>query len=1080
MRFSLCLTLWMTMTCLYGQKSPEFLVSYNSSWVDSVFNQLTLDQKIGQLLMPRGNYSGRPHNIEQLREWVVKYKIGGVVFFASSPVEQARITNELQALSDVPLFIGQDLEWGLGMRLDSTHRFPYNMTIGATPIDEETLYSMGKEIGQQCKRMGVHINYAPVVDVNNNPNNPVINFRSFGSDKEVVAKNGLALMLGMQSQHILCTAKHFPGHGDTDTDSHFDLPVISHNRERLDDIELYPFKTLIQNGLSGIMTAHLNIPALEPTVGLASTFSYNIVFKLLREELKFQGLTFTDAMEMEGAVKNYPKGESMVRALMAGNDILETFIDVPIAVQAIKQAILDQRLSMEVINSKVKKILRAKSWVGLDQYQPIKLKNLTTDLNTIESDVINHKITQNSITCLKNDLNLLPVKDLTQKVAVVSIGLTEPTDFYKMVDNYTKADFYALPHNADDVLIESVFNSLSNYDIVLATGHFTDIRASKRYGLTSQNTKILIRLASMDQVILSILGSPFILASIPELSQCKTLLMAYQQSAYTESIVPQVIFGALPTYGKLPLNLNTNYYYGLGISLPAINRLSYTIPELAGLQRESLYRDLDSVIYSGFKAHAYPGCVLQVAKDGKVIFNKAYGYHTYEDFPANFEKESDVLSSGGFIDDAMDNDMKKYVNPIQSVQASTQKTELGKVVTNDIYDLASLTKITASALALMELVSEDKINVYGKLSDYLPSLKSSPMGSIILRDALTHRSGLKPWIPFWKDAIDTMATMKKAFIQNPQLNDLATYHVKKPGFFKRLFGKKGTVSMDTIASVVNNPTLWNLALNEHSRTWKKNIFSDRSSVIYSVPVAKNMFLNSNYINTIKQSIKDTPLGIPGVYAYSDLNFYFYPEMIQNLTGQSFESYLQKTYSSLGSHNFIFNPWKTLSTKDIVPTEYDSIFRQQLLQGYVHDEGAAMMGGISGHAGLFGSANDVMKLMQMYLQGGTYGQKTYIKPNILKQFTSYQFPEEKNRRGLVFDKKDFVPDTRNIPTLTSEQAFGHSGYTGTYTWVDPKYGLVYVFLSNRVYPTRNNNAINDLNIRATIGDILIKHIQNSQH
>ena len=978
----------------YGQQAPAFLRDYNGKWVDSVFSQLTLEQKIGQLLMPRGNYSGRPHDINQLKTWVTQYKIGGIVFFASNPAEQARITNELQALSDVPLFIGQDLEWGLGMRLDSAHRFPYNMTIGAAPVDTATLIRMGQEIGRQCRRMGIHINYAPVVDVNNNPKNPVINFRSFGADKTVVTRNGLALMQGMQSRNILCTAKHFPGHGDTAVDSHYDLPVISHSRDRLDDIELYPFRALIQQGLSGIMTAHLNIPALEPVPGLASTFSYNIVFRLLREKMRFQGLTFTDAMEMEGAVKNYPKGESMVRALLAGNDILETFIEVPLAVEAIKKAVLEKRIGMDVIDAKVRKILKAKSWAGLDDYEPIRLENLVADLNTAESDVINHILTQKSITCLKNEANLLPITDLTRKTAVLSVGITDPTDFYDMVGNYIKADFYSLPHNAGDTLIEQTFQQLKGYDVILAAAHFTDIRAAKKYGLTAQNRKIISRLVGMDQVVLSILGSPFILGAVPELAKSKTLLMSYQQSGYTESITPQVIFGALPTFGRLPLSLNDAFYQGMGLSLPAIGRLVYTVPELAGLGREKLYSAMDSVIYKGLSAGAYPGCVLEIVKDGKVIFTKAYGYHTYEQWPKSSTEGSSNPGGSIFIDDAMDNDMKNVVKPETKHLDAPSAPAMGKVSTKDIYDLASLTKILASGPVLMTLVSEDKVDINQKLERYIPSVKGTPIGSVIFKDALTHRAGLKAWIPFWKDAIDTAATMKKAFLQHPEWKDLAVYQVKKQGFFKRLFGKKRVVTPDTLASA-NNPVLWRLALNEKTRTWKQNIFSDRLSSTYAIPVAKDMYMNQGYTQNIMQAIKDAPLEAPGKYVYSDLHFYLYPEMVQRQTSQSMERFLQQLYTSLGCRSLVFNPWKSVSSEAIVPTEYDSIFRQQQLQGYVHDEGAALMGGISGHAGLFGNANDVTKMMQLYLQQGNYGSKSYIRPEVVRQFTSYQFAEEKN-------------------------------------------------------------------------------------
>lgn len=1054
-----------------GQQKPAFLSDYNKVWVDSVFNSLTLDQKIGQLLMPRGNYSGQPHNILQLKEWVSQYKIGGIVFFAGNPTIQAQITNELQELSDVPLLIGQDFEWGLGMRLDSTDRFPYAATIGAMPSNPELIERMGKEIGKQCKRIGVHINYAPVVDVNNNPNNPVINFRSFSSDKEVVVTNGLAMMKGMQSQGVLCTAKHFPGHGDTEVDSHHDLPIIAHDKKRLNEVELYPFKKLIEQGLSGVMTAHLEVPALESQKGLASTFSKNIVFKLLREDLKFEGLTFTDAMEMKGAVKNFPKGESMVKALLAGNDILETFMDVPTAVQAIKDAISSGKLNMNVINHKVKKILMAKSWVGLDRYQPIKIESLIADLNTIEADIINHQITQNSITCIQDKTNVLPIKDLTKKIAVVSLGYQTESDFYRMVQNYTQADYFAVPHEMTKIKADSVLSTISKYEHVIVAGHFVDIRASKKYGLNPENTAVLKDLSTLPNAIICILGNPFILTKIPELLKVNTLVTAYQQSSYTEMILPQMLFGALPMTGTFPFDISSDLKQGRGLKKASIQRLQYTIPELAGIDRILLQKGLDSLVQVGLVQRAYPGCVLQVAKDGKVIYHKAYGFHTYE-AAEKVDMVSQNKAYAGFVDDAMDN-----VEGLKSdgPKSNSNHSIVGITQKSDVFDLASVTKIMGATLAIMKLMNEQKLSLDDNLGQYVPSVKGSNKENLILRDLLTHRAGLKAWIPFWKDAVDTVATLKKALVLYPDLEKQCLVHIKRPNFFQRLFGKKSTKTIDYEKSLIQNQSLWSQVLKPDTRVWKTNIFSDQSKVPFTITVANNLFLNADYITTVQKQILDSPVTAPGKYVYSDLHYYFYTELVQHLTGSSLENYLYKTYREMGCNSLKYNPTQTISKINIVPTEFDSTFRAQMIHGYVHDEGAAMLGGISGHAGLFGTSNDLMKIMQLYLEKGNYGNKQIIKPEIIQECTQYQFPLEKNRRGIGFDKKDFDPSVQNAPSLFSDQSFGHSGYTGTYAWADPASGISYVFLSNRVYPTRNNNKISLLNIRPNIGDVIVKSI-----
>ncbi|MGB4958967.1 MAG: glycoside hydrolase family 3 N-terminal domain-containing protein [Saprospiraceae bacterium] len=1062
----------------YGQTiKPAFLTDYNKQWVDSVFNSLTLDEKIGQLLLPRGNYSGKPHDAATLASWVRDYKIGGIVFFASNPSAQAALTNELQAISKTPLLIGQDFEWGVGMRLDSTDRFPYAVALGAASDSDQLMESMGREIARQCKRLGVHINYAPVVDVNNNPNNPVINFRSYGSDKEIVASRGLAYMKGMQSQRLLCTAKHFPGHGDTDVDSHHDLPVILHDKTRLKDIELYPFKKLIDNGLSGIMTAHLNIPALEPDQGLASTFSTNIVFQLLREELGFQGLTFTDAMEMQGAVKNFPKGEAMVRALLAGNDILETFMDVPGTVAALKEAVAKGRIPMDVLNDKVRKILMAKSWVGLDQYKPVAMAHLLSDLNTITGEVLNYQLTEKSITCLRNDFNMLPIKDLNQKIAVLSVESEGKSDFYKMVSNYTQVDYYHMPKNVNQNTVNSTMRKLASYDVVLAGIHLIDIRASKNYGITPENAKIIDTLAKQKNVALCILGNPFVLAKIPELAECKTLMMGYQQSRYAENAMAQVIFGALPAEGQLPIGIDDHFKLGKSVQWKSIGRLSYGIPEQVGIERSMLISGIDSIIGEGLKQQAYPGAVVQITKNGKVIMTKAYGYHTYEDAKAaGSNVGNDTGTNYSFIDDAMDNP--------ESLKTTLRDTKpviipKGKVLLTDVYDMASVTKISTSTLAVMQLMSEGKFSLDDPLGKYYTPFQGTNKENLKMKDLLTHRAGLKAWIPFWRDAVDSVATLKKALEMNPALENDCIVEIKKPGFFKRLFGKKPTKHIKYEASLAENAQLMNKILTPENRIWKQGIFVAKPTAGYGVKVSDHLFLNDQYKKVIMGQIADSEVKPDQGYVYSDLHYYLYPDMIQSITGKTFESYLDMTYKSLGANSLTFNPLNKFSKDVVVPTEYDSLFRSGLIHGYVHDEGAAMLSGVSGHAGLFGTANDLTKLMQMYLQKGTYGGFNYIKSEVVDECTRYQFPEEKNRRGIGFDKKDFNPEVKNAPSLASDGSYGHSGYTGTYTWIDPENQLVYVFLCNRVYPTRNNNKLGSLNIRAEIGNHIIKSIRNSK-
>lgn len=1067
MRYHILACLFFISFKITAQVSPEFLKNNSSQWVDNTLKNMTVDQKIGQLLMPRGNYSGKGYDPQKLMKWVQEYHVGGIVFFAGQPSVQVYLTNQLQAASKIPLFIGEDFEWGLAMRMDSTVRFPYQMALGAMPQNEELIEAMGREVARQCKRLGVHINYAPVVDVNNNPNNPVINFRSFGEDKMNVTRKALAYMKGMQSQGLITTAKHFPGHGDTGVDSHHDLPLIAHDKTRLDNIELYPYKELINNGLSGVMTAHLSIPALDTTANLASTLSPKIVTDLLRNELGFKGLVFTDAMDMQGAVKYFPKGEAIVKAILAGNDIIETFEDVPTAFNAIKRAYTEGVLTEAELDKKVRKILMAKEWAGLRQFQPIALDNLVQDLNTIESDLLNRQMAESSLTLVKNTSNIIPIQDLTQKIAVVSIDAPPSTAFQKMAANYTNVTPLSLPINASDSAIQTVLNQMSNYDLVLVGLHLQNIRPAAKYGLTESNQKSVTALLKTGKAVLTVFGNPYTLDKIQGLNDAKAVLMAYQLSNYTEEAAAQALFGAIPIQGRLPVTVNANYPMGMGGSTTSIGRLAYGIPEMEGIDSRELNHRIDSVVNWGLKEKAYPGAVVQVAKEGRVIYQKAFGYHRYEDSGLKTAVSSFTSDNKN---DVMDEQVKTAQNTTKNQTPKTAHTE-GVVQITDLYDLASVTKISTSALAVMQTMSEGKFDLNKTFADYYSDFANSNKADLKFKDMLTHKSGLRAWIPFWQNCIDSVSTVKNSLaFKNEYSKNF------KLGFFQRLFG--GTKKQDAriLAAIRTDKTMWKACYTPQSIRWLPNTFANQSDANFNIQVTDNLWLHKDYRSTIFNDIKNSPLKPEQGYVYSDLHYYTYPSLFGKLMGTEWETYLKKTYQSIGANTLTYNPLRFYPKTAIVPTEYDSFFRKTLIHGRVHDEGAAMLNGISGHAGLFGNANDLMKLMQMYLQKGSYGGKSFIKPEVVEMCTRYQFPELKNRRGIAFDKLDFDKKVTNGPRSASESSFGHSGFTGTFTWVDPQYNLVYVFLSNRVYPTRDNGKIGTLNIRTEVGEAIYKSLK----
>jgi beta-glucosidase-like glycosyl hydrolase/CubicO group peptidase (beta-lactamase class C family) len=1049
-----------------AQKTPDFLTNYNQRWVDSVFNTLTLEEKIGQLLMPRGNTSGQGYNFDKLKKWVQDYKLGGLVFFAGQPTTQARIVNELQNMSKVPMLIGMDLEWGLAMRLDSTVRFPYQMTLGAMRGRESDIREMGAEIGRQCRRMGVHINYAPVVDVNNNPNNPVINFRSFGENKYDVAGKALAYMQGMNSERILTSAKHFPGHGDTGVDSHYDLPLIAHDKKRLDDIELYPYRMLMNSGLSGVMTAHLSIPSLDSTRNLASTLSKKIVTDLLRKDLNFKGLVFTDAMDMQGAVKYFPNGQANVKAILSGNDVLETFEDVPAAIAAIKTAIQNKEISMEEIDFRVKRILMAKSWVGLDHYKPIQIENLIKDLNTTNSDVLNRQFAEASVTLVKNEDNILPIKDLTSKIAVVSIDAIQPTTFQKMAANYTTVDNFLIPANAADSIINRVIEQTKNYDLIVVGVHLNNIRPAAKYGVTDANKKAVKAFTNTGKAIVALFGNPYALDKFEELEKAKAIVMTYQLTNYMEDASAQAIFGAIPFVGKLPVTVNERYPLELSIQTKALGRLAYGVPEMVGLNSEVFNAKMDSVVNLGLREKAYPGAVLEVAKEGRVIYHKAFGYHTYEAAKTNGNPYNDLVLKADNKNDVMDEKVKNTnTNLVLSAPGNTISN--GKVKLTDLYDLASVTKVSTSLLAVMQLMSVGKFDLDKTFKDYYAEFDNSNKADLRFRDMLTHKSGLKAWIPFWMDAIDSVKSVRNS----PVFKEKYAQKYKK-----KFFMSKKKYNALLMKAIKEDKTLWKETLSSSTLVLKKNTLSNKPSAEFPVQVSDSLWLHKDWRDKIFQAIEDSPVKPEQGYVYSDLHYYTYPTFMPRITGVPWEEYLKQTYKQLGANSLTYNPLRFYPKSQIVPTERDTLFRKTLIHGRVHDEGAGMLDGISGHAGLFGNANDLLKLMQMYLQKGSYGGKQFIKPEVVEECTKYQFPELKNRRAIAFDKIDFNPKVANGPTLATPESYGHSGFTGTFVWVDPKYNFAYVFLSNRVYPTRDNVKISTLNIRTAIGDEIYKIVK----
>jgi beta-glucosidase-like glycosyl hydrolase/CubicO group peptidase (beta-lactamase class C family) len=959
--------------CFSQDTSPLIKKDANSQnkWVDSLYNNMSLDEKIGQLFMVQVFSNQDIKSKNNIVNLIKEQHIGGLIYSNGGPVRQAKLNNELQAASKVPLLVGMDAEWGLSMRLDSTYAFPWNMTLGAIK-NNELVERVGRQIGEHCKRLGVHFNFAPVVDINTNPKNPIIGNRSFGENRENVSEKARAFMKGMQSVGVLASAKHFPGHGDTDSDSHETLPTVSFDKERIDAVELYPYKKLIKEGLSSVMVAHLNVPSLEARSGFPSSLSKHIVTDILKEQLGFKGLIFTDALTMKGAADFIEKsidgntsksiitgGEIDLAAFLAGNDVMLMSEAPKEAIAKFVDAYNDGIISEARLAHSVKKILQAKYKVGLDHYRPIGTHNLVADLNRIKDDVLCEELFENAITIAKNKPGLLPLRQLeTKSIAYVKLGDDDGNVFFQELQKYAKV------HEVKAEKLDELLDKLKSYNTVIVGLHRSNENPWKSYNFTNKELVWLYEIARTNTVILDVFVKPYALLDLNTVTNIESVIVSYQNSTIAQQKSAQIIFGALPSKGTLPVSAGEYFKVGQGEEYNAINRLSYTIPERVGMS-SSMLKIVDSIANHAVNGGMTPGIQLLIARKGKVIYNKNFGNHTYS-------KDAE------------------------------------KVKFNDIYDVASLTKILATLPLLMELEEQGIVTLDSKLSQLLPEYKNSNKENITLKQMLSHFARLKPWIPFYYATLDSIT-------KHPH-----------PNYYRKTFDQE-----------------------------------------FSVKVADELYMRRDYKDTIYEIIKETELLPTLRYRYSDLPYYILKKFIEKHYDKPLDELVQDHfYDSLGANYTMYNPNSKVSNKNIVPTEEDDYFRYQKIQGYVHDMGAAMQDGVGGHAGIFSNANDVAKIMQMFLQKGYYGGKRYLKPETLNKFNTCYYCDNENRRGIGFDKPQ-LGDAGPTCGCISMTSFGHSGFTGTYAWADPEKEIVYVFLANRTYPKAGKNLLLRENIRTNI-------------
>lgn len=934
-------------------------------WADSVFKTMTPEERIAQLIFIRAYSTGDTANINQVTNLIQQKHVGGLVFFQGSPVAQADLTNQYQATSKVPLFISQDAEWGLGMRLDSVINFPRQLTLGAIR-DSNLIYQVGKAIGEQCKRIGVQINFAPDVDINNNPNNPVINDRSYGENKQVVTHWGIEYMRGMQSVGIIACAKHFPGHGDTNVDSHKGLPVVNKSMKQLEELELYPFKRMVKAGVASVMVAHLHVPSIDNRPHWPTSLSYNAITKILRHQLDFKGLIFTDALEMKGVSDYFKNGQAGVEAMIAGDDIMLLPQNVDDCINDIEKAIRQHKLSWETIDARVKKVLRAKYRAGLADWQPVNTGNLTADLNAQTLPLV-RELYNSALTVLNNENYMLPFrKDDTSRIALLNVGGAQDA-FLSSLRKYHSIDTFNFTGDESYDDASQLANKIQHhYDkLIIAVGNYNRFPEND-FGISPTEVSLVQQMQHEMRTVTVAFGNPY---AIKNFCHGPAIVAAYEDDSVVQRIAGDLLFESFDPDGRLPVTVCPEFYFNTGLRNFQYKKayLPLVEPKDVGVNTQLLYQ-VDSIAKDGIEKGAYPGCEILAMKDGKIFYYKSFGYLSYD---------------------------KKI--PVED---------------NTIYDMASCTKICATTMAAMRLYDEGKLKLHGTLGEYLPWLRGSDKVPLTIKNVMLHQAGFEPDFPYL-----------------------------------------GLMLTD---GVHPNP----------------DIFHTVRDSVYSVRVAENMYMRKSYEDTLNMEIRNDKLGKKHNYVYSDIDFQVMGYIVQQLTGLPLNEYMKRTfYDKIGMPSTGFLPRERYPLDRIAPTECEKVFRLQCLHGDVHDPRSAMFGGVAGHAGLFSDAYDLAALMQMTLDGGTFDGVHYLKPSTIKLFTSYQ--SDISRRGIGFDKPFKDQSKLDYPypaTYASPLTYGHTGYTGTCVWVDPKYKLVYVFLCNRVNPDGGTNLkLERMNIREKIMD-----------
>ena len=943
---------------LNGQTSLDPLLDKNFNeqlkWVDSIYNTMNIDEKIGQLFMARISSVVGQKSFEKAKENIIKNHIGGFIFSKGSASKSNRWINALQKKSKIPLITGMDAEWGASMRYDSINKFPWNMTLGAIQ-DDELIEEIGYKIGIQLKALGININFSPVVDINTNPLNPIIGNRSFGEDKFEVSRKSLKMMMGMHRAGILTCAKHFPGHGETMKDSHYDLPLVKFDKNRIDSVELYPYKKLIPQGISSIMVGHLNYPALDD--GIPSSLSKKIVDSLLLKELDFKGLVITDALEMKG-VSEFKKYKNIsLGAFLAGNDILLIPENLEKDLKVFKRAYYKNIITEERLSLSVKKILKAKYKLGLNDYKPLDVDNLVSKINSISNEYLIRKSMEDAITLLKND-STIPLSK--QKIGYINLG-DKDNDFYNLLSRELDISKININnYNRDDVF---------DYEFLI----ISFLKSNKSPWVNSEFSKtdleIIETLSSKRKVILVTFTKPYNLSKI-NLEKISAVLLAYQNNMDAKYSATQSIVGKNKITGRLPVSISTKYKYGSGITLKMDSLFPFVNPFDVGINKIKL-KQIDNLAHVAIDSMLTPGMQILAARYGKIFYHKAFGYHTYD---------------------------KKR-----------------KVKLSDVYDIASLTKILSTLPILIQEIDKGEFLFDNTLGSLSSKFKNTNKENLTFLEIMSYQSGIIPWVPFYQE------TLKK--------------RDKRPS---------------------------------------RKYYRTKESKKFSIKISDKLYGKYNLEKLQFESLINSRLLKKGEN-YSDLPTIFMQYILEEKYKTSLENlFIERVSKPLNLQSTFYLPLKYRDESEIVPSEIDTYFRQNKLTGYVHDMTASIKGGVSGHAGLFSNAFDVAKIMQMFLQKGEYSGVNFFSNQTFDKFNKTYFKDEGNRRAVGFDKPNPQGGGMTFEGI-SENSFGHSGFTGTFTWADPETEIIFVFLSNRTFPSMDNRKLIEQNVRTRMQKLLYESI-----